>query len=62
MLTDNNNTSKKSTWNVSLVKVEKKKRESCIRWFSYVQRRTINAPMIKSYLIHVKETKKGRGR
>ena len=48
MLTDNNNTSKKSTWNVSLVKVETKKRESCIRWFSYVQRRTINAPMIKS--------------
>lgn len=62
MLTDNNDTLKKSTWNVSLIKVETKKRESYIRWFSHVQSRTINAPMIKSQLIQVKETKKGRGR
>ena len=35
-----------------------KMRESRLRWFGYVQRRVINAPVKKSELIQVKRTKK----
>ena len=37
-------------------------RESCLRKFGHVQRRTINAPMRKSELIQVERMERGRGR
>ena len=37
-------------------------RESCLRKFGHVQRRTINVPMRKSELIQVERMEKGRGR
>ena len=38
-----------------------KMRESRLRWFGHLQRKIINAPMRKSELLEVEETKKGRG-
>ena len=35
-------------------------KESCLRWFGHVQRSVTNAPVKKSELIQVEETKKKR--
>ena len=45
-----------------MVSIDEKMRESRLRWFSHVQRRTINAIVRKSELIQVEGTRKGRGR
>ena len=45
-----------------MVSIDEKMRESRLRWFSHVQKRTINAIVRKSELIQVEGTKKGRGR
>ena len=37
-------------------------KDSCLRWFGHVQRSVTNAPVKKSELIQVEETKKKRGK
>ena len=42
--------------------IDKRMRESCLRWFGHVWRRVINALVRKSDYIQVERRKKGRGR
>ena len=42
--------------------IDKRTRESCLRWFGHVWRRVINALVRKSDYIQVERRKKGRGR
>ena len=42
--------------------IDKRMRESCLRWFGHVWRRVINAPVRKSEYIQVERRKKRRGR
>ena len=42
--------------------IDEKMRESRLKWFGHVQKRVINAPVIKSELIQVCGTTKSRGR
>ena len=37
-------------------------RENRLRWFCHIQRRPINAPVKKSYAIHIEGNARGRGR
>ena len=47
---------------MGVVPINEKIRESHLRWFGHVQRKSINVPVRKSELIQVEVTKKGRGR
>ena len=47
---------------IGVVPINEKIRESPLRWFGHVQRKSINVPVRKSELIQVEVTKKGRGR
>ena len=47
---------------MTLTLINKRMRESCLRWFGHVWRRVINALVRKSDYIQVERRKKGRGR
>lgn len=47
---------------IRVVPIDEKMRENCLKWFSHVQMRVINALMRKNEFIQVERIKKGRRR
>ena len=47
---------------IRVVPIDEKMRENCLKWFSHVQMRVINALLRKNEFIQVERIKKGRGR
>jgi len=47
---------------VKVAPIEDKMRETRLRWFGYVKRRSVDAPVRRCELINITEGKRGRGR
>ena len=47
---------------IRVVPIDEKMRENCLKWFSHVQMRVINALIRKNEFIQVERIKKDRGR
>ena len=47
---------------IEVAPIEEKMRENRLRWFGYIQRRSINVPIKKSDAIHIEDNARGRGR
>ena len=44
---------------IEVAPIEEKIRENRLRWFDHIQRRSINAPIRKSDVIHIKGNARG---